>query len=97
MCLLLCQELVHEKEALQKRVQEQLLQISALRNQLDEMRHWTGPTDPNTSAASAADLRDQLDTEREKLEKKEEEVVMTVACVCVCVCVCVCACVCVCV
>ena len=65
-------------------MQEQLLQISALRNQLDEMRHWTGPTDPNTSAASAADLRDQLDTEREKLEKKEEEVVMTVVCVCVC-------------
>lgn len=60
-------------------MQEQLLQISALRNQLDEMRHWTGPTDPNASTTSAADLHDQLDTEREKLEKKEEEVMMTSA------------------
>ncbi|XP_076469593.1 LOW QUALITY PROTEIN: uncharacterized protein LOC143299932 [Babylonia areolata] len=67
------EELVHEKEALQKTVQEQLLQMSALRNQLDEMRHWTGTPDPNASSTSAADLREQLDTEREKLEKTEEE------------------------
>ncbi|KAL8567867.1 hypothetical protein ACOMHN_058989 [Nucella lapillus] len=68
------EELVHEKDALQRTVQEQLLQISALRNQLDEMRHWTGTPDPNASSTSAADLREQLDTEREKLEKMEEEV-----------------------
>ncbi|XP_070212349.1 A-kinase anchor protein 9-like isoform X3 [Littorina saxatilis] len=69
------EELVHEKEALQRTVQEQLLQISALRNQQDEQRHWTGPTDPNATSSSTttADLRDQLDTEREKLEKAEEE------------------------
>ena len=50
--------------------------MSALRNQLDEMRHWTGPVDPNTTSGSTADLREQLDTEREKVEKAEEEVCM---------------------
>lgn len=71
------EELVHEKEALQKRVHEQLLQISALRNQLDVMRHWpSGQGSANTTASStltAGDLRYQLDEVSENLEKAQEE------------------------
>jgi predicted RNase H-like nuclease (RuvC/YqgF family) len=73
------QELVHEREALQKRVQEQLLQISALRNQMDEMRHYAGNqsggnTTTSTTTTTAGDLHDQLYEVKEKLEKAEEEV-----------------------
>ncbi|XP_067649868.1 muscle-specific protein 300 kDa-like [Haliotis asinina] len=65
------EELVLEKDVLQQQVREQLLQISALRNQLDDMRHYGGeaPTATHTSQ-----LRERLAVERESLEMKEEEV-----------------------
>ncbi|XP_041366390.1 A-kinase anchor protein 9-like isoform X3 [Gigantopelta aegis] len=67
------EDLMLEKEALQRTVQEQLLQISALRNQLDDMRHYG--SDPNSTHGShAAELREQLQSARDALEKKEQEV-----------------------
>lgn len=68
------QELTHEKEALKNTVQQQLLQISALRNQLDDLRHWRGPPEPSSTTSTTANLRDELESEREEVQKKEEKV-----------------------
>ena len=61
------QELVREKHALQTQVNENLVQISALRNKLDEMRHRKDLSDPS-------DLSRRLDMEREKSEEKDKQV-----------------------
>ncbi|XP_071108660.1 extracellular matrix-binding protein ebh-like isoform X2 [Haliotis cracherodii] len=65
------EELALEKDVLQQQVREQLLQISALRNQLDDMRHYGGEA---PTATHASQLRERLAVERESLEMKEEEV-----------------------
>lgn len=61
------QELVREKFTLQSQVNEHLVQISSLRNQLDDMRHRRGIGDiPDTAKT--------LEFEREKSEEKDKEV-----------------------
>ncbi|XP_046573567.1 A-kinase anchor protein 9-like isoform X2 [Haliotis rubra] len=65
------EELVLEKDVLQQQVSQQLLQISALRNQLDDMRHYGGEA---PTASHTSQLRERLAVERESLEMKEEEV-----------------------
>ncbi|XP_025095039.1 A-kinase anchor protein 9-like isoform X3 [Pomacea canaliculata] len=69
------EELTHEKEALKNTVQQQLLQISALRNQLDDLRHWRGPPEPSSTTSTTANLRDELESEREEVQKKEEKII----------------------
>lgn len=77
------EELTHEKEALFKQCSEQLLQISALHSKLDANKQGMeeeGPSpmmedeeDVGKSLASVA-LMQQLEQEREALERKEKEV-----------------------
>lgn len=70
-CLcLLVQELIHEKEALQKQLQDQMIQISALKNQLDEMRH-RGDLGGESHTAT---LQGQLERRSQTLEDKEKQV-----------------------
>ncbi|KAF4080235.1 hypothetical protein AMELA_G00168080 [Ameiurus melas] len=62
------QELSQDKEALQQQLYSNKLQISALQSKLDETRHrFPDPSaDPN--------LREQLETLRQDLQNKEEQV-----------------------
>ena len=63
------QDLVREKFALQCAMNENLVQMSSLRNQLDEMRHRRGErgVEPST-------LERQLEAERERCEEKDKQV-----------------------
>ena len=61
------QELVREKHVLQSQLNEHLVQISALRNQLDEMRHRKDFTDTPEAIR-------RLEMEREKSEDKDKQV-----------------------
>ncbi|KAH9499237.1 hypothetical protein Btru_004500 [Bulinus truncatus] len=63
------QELVHENKALKEQVQVQLLQISGLRNQLDELRQYSGME----ADTDSSQLRIKLQASRDALEKLEEK------------------------
>ncbi|XP_052799079.1 A-kinase anchor protein 9-like isoform X12 [Mya arenaria] len=61
------EELVREKFTLQCAVNDNLVQLSSLRNQLDEMRHRRGIGEPT-------DSEKRLDAEREKSEEKDKQI-----------------------
>lgn len=61
---------MREKFALQTQVNENLVQISSLRTQLDEMRYRRGIPGPGETVDTAK----QLEMEREKSEEKEHKV-----------------------
>lgn len=61
---------MREKFALQTQVNENLVQISSLRTQLDEMRYRRGIPGPSETVDTAK----QLEMEREKSEEKEHKV-----------------------
>ncbi|CAG5122860.1 unnamed protein product, partial [Candidula unifasciata] len=63
------EELTHENVALKEQLQQQLLQISGLRNQLDHLRHYGG----NHEESDATQLRLKLQAERDKVEIMEEK------------------------
>ncbi|CAL1542040.1 unnamed protein product [Lymnaea stagnalis] len=63
------QELEHENTALKEQVQVQLLQISGLRNQLDQLRHYSGME----ADSDSSHLRIKLQDARDNLEKMEEK------------------------
>ncbi|XP_060082601.1 A-kinase anchor protein 9-like [Ylistrum balloti] len=66
------EELLHEKEALQRRVEQLLKQISALENKLDTMRH-RGSLDDDSQTAS---LQRQLERQTEIVESRDKQVVI---------------------
>ena len=68
--IMILQELLHEKEALRKQLEEQMLQISALKNQLDEKRHFTGPIEDG----EAASLQRQLQRQADMVEERDKQV-----------------------
>ncbi|KAH3717233.1 hypothetical protein DPMN_060014, partial [Dreissena polymorpha] len=61
------EELVREKFTLQTQVNDNLVQISSLRNQLDEMRHRRG-------IGETPDAATRLELEREKSEEKDKQI-----------------------
>ncbi|XP_055874184.1 A-kinase anchor protein 9-like isoform X4 [Biomphalaria glabrata] len=63
------QEMVHENKALKEQVQVQLLQISGLRNQLDELRQYSGME----ADSDSSHLRIKLQAARDAVEKLEEK------------------------
>ncbi|KAK3603155.1 hypothetical protein CHS0354_042986 [Potamilus streckersoni] len=76
------EELIQERDALQAQVEEQLIQISALRNQLDDMRHLTKFSDPSEAGRrlqAEREKTEELENEISKLKQKIEELEETVA------------------
>ncbi|KAL3832339.1 hypothetical protein ACJMK2_023991, partial [Sinanodonta woodiana] len=76
------EELKQERHALQAQVEEQLIQISALRNQLDDMRHLTKFSDPSEAGRrlqAEREKTEELDNEIATLKQKIEELEETVA------------------
>lgn len=77
------EELTHEKDALHKQCYDQLLQISALQSKLDSHKHGMEDArqapaveeeeDESKSLASVT-LLQQLEQEREALERKDKDV-----------------------
>ncbi|KAL5007012.1 hypothetical protein ScPMuIL_015818 [Solemya velum] len=64
------EDLIQEKEALQEQVDKQHKQISALRNQLDEMRHRGGEYSEDSQIIS---LQEKLSETVEALEEKDSK------------------------
>ncbi|XP_005093244.2 A-kinase anchor protein 9 [Aplysia californica] len=64
------EDLIHENRALKEQVHQQLLQISALKNQLDQLRHYGGDDEDN----DATQLRLRLQAERNTVENKDAEI-----------------------
>ncbi|GFS21832.1 A-kinase anchor protein 9 [Elysia marginata] len=63
------EELQQENTVLKEQVQQQMLQISGLRNQLDQLRHYGG----GEADEDVAQLRTRLQTERDALERSEAQ------------------------
>lgn len=68
------QALYQEKEQLQLQLEDQLKQISALRNQLDEMRHRGDYSGGFLDDSQTSSLQRQVDNQREVTEEKDKEV-----------------------
>ena len=64
------QELHQENTVLKEQVQQQMLQISGLRNQLDQLRNYGG----EEADDDVTQLRARLQTERDALERSEVQV-----------------------
>ena len=74
------EELTHEKDALHKQCNDQLLQISALQSKLDAHKHGLeearqiSAMDEEEDDEGSVTLLQQLEQEREALERKDKEV-----------------------
>ncbi|XP_065929017.1 A-kinase anchor protein 9 isoform X17 [Magallana gigas] len=66
--------LYQEKEQLQLQLEDQLKQISALRNQLDEMRHRGDYSGGFLDDSQTSSLQRQVDNQREVTEEKDKEI-----------------------
>ncbi|XP_061193837.1 golgin subfamily B member 1-like [Saccostrea echinata] len=66
--------LYQEKEQLQIQLEDQLKQISALRNQLDEMRHRGDYSGSFGDESQTTSLQRQVDNQREVTEEKDKEI-----------------------
>ncbi|KAK3788344.1 hypothetical protein RRG08_025072 [Elysia crispata] len=65
------EELQQENAVLKEQVQQQMVQISGLRNQLDQLRHYGG----QDAEEDVTQLRTRLQTERDALERSEAQAV----------------------
>ncbi|XP_078321602.1 uncharacterized protein LOC111112099 isoform X12 [Crassostrea virginica] len=66
--------LFQEKEQLQLQLEDQLKQMSALRNQLDEMRHRGDYSGGFLDDSQTVSLQRQLDNQREVMEENQKEI-----------------------
>ena len=79
LCLL--QDLQHDKTALQQDINDKLKQISALEMALDQLRYPAAGTTTAAAGTTAAvtdeereQLKDELEMERQAVERKDKEV-----------------------
>nr|XP_022305127.1 A-kinase anchor protein 9-like isoform X11 [Crassostrea virginica] len=66
--------LFQEKEQLQLQLEDQLKQMSALRNQLDEMRHRGDYSGGFLDDSQTVSLQRQVDNQREVMEENQKEI-----------------------